>query len=289
MNKYNEHHLIFEKNGKIISILPAAITENENSKELYSPYGASYGSFVVPISINLNDSMSIVKCLIDYCKHINIKKIHLTPTPSIYFKESNNYLDFALIKNGFMYTKRELTSAILLNYENSFNRDAKRSVMKAKKLGVSVTETEDYSTFHEILLKNKIKFGVLPTHSLDDLLLLKKKIPLNIKLFLAHVEEKPIGGVLIFICNAKTILAFYISQLPEYKKYRANNLLIYEILKWGIREDFKYFDLGTSTVNMEIYWSLIQFKESLNSKGYFRDLLSIDLSTEKTRSISMKM
>ena len=149
--------------------------------------------------------------------------------------------------------------------------------MRAKKLGVFVTESDDIETFYEILLKNKSKFGVPPTHSLEDLQRLKNRNPQNFKLFLAHIDDEPIAGVLIFICNCKTILAFYISQLPEYKKYRANNLLIYEIMTWGIKNKFKYLDLGTSTVNMDPYWSLIQFKESLNSKGYFRDSLSIDL------------
>jgi hypothetical protein len=276
-DKYNEHHLIFEKKGRIISILPAAIIEKKRLRKLCSPYGASYGSFVVPTSINLKDSISIVKQLLDYCEQLDIESIHLTPPPSIYYKEYNNYLDFALIKNGFRYTKRELTSVIVMNYGdpiNSFNRDAKRSVMKSKNLGISVSATEDYSSFYEILLENKKKFEVLPTHSLEDLLRLKKIIPQNLKLFLAYIEEKPIAGVLIFICNSKTILAFYISQFLEYKKYRANNLLIYEIIKWGIYNNFEYFDLGTSTMIMEPHWSLIQFKESVNSKGYFRDSLS---------------
>jgi len=281
-DKFNENHLIFTKKGIIISILPAAIFyDNDGKKVLKSPYGASFGGFVTLTQITLKDSSAILDTFLEYLKHQEIEKVYLTNPPPIYCKIANNYLDFCLIKNNFLYTKRELTSVIPLHAIDEplyfIKKRARTSVRKAIKEGVSIAESDDYTAFYEILVESKKKFEDIPTHSLDDLLTLKKLIPKRIKLFTAFLDEKPIASAFLFICNEKAFLVFYICHLLNYEKYCPVNLLLYEVIKWGINQRFQYMDLGTSTVDMVPYWSLIDFKESFNSVGYFRDTLSINL------------
>lgn len=116
-----------------------------------------------------------------------------------------------------------------------------------------------------------MRHNVQPTHTLDELLLLKKIYPQRIKLFSATIDRKMIAGVVMFECNERVTLAFYISHNEEYQQYRAVNNLFYQIISWAIRNNYGYFDFGIFTVDMEPNWGLGRFKESFGAQGVFRD------------------
>ena len=49
-----------------------------------------------------------------------------------------------------------------------------------------------------------------------------------------------IAGVVNFICNNNTVLAFYICQNYKFQKFRPLNLLFTHIFKWAINKGFKH-------------------------------------------------
>ncbi|MCU7500357.1 MAG: GNAT family N-acetyltransferase, partial [Ignavibacteria bacterium] len=191
--------------------------------------------------------------------------------------------DFALVRNGFSYLKREVSSVVQLDTERdkliyTYRPEARTALKKAIKQGVEVVECERFEEYYEILKKNlKMRHGVTPTHTLDELLKLKYMFPKKIRLWGAFVGEKLIAGVCNFSVNPKVVLAFYISHDEEYQEYRAVNLLFYEIMKKYQDEGFKYLDFGIFTVNMEPNWGLGRFKENFGSRGIFRDYFYKDL------------
>ena len=107
---------------------------------------------------------------------------------------------------------------------------------------------------------------------------LKAHLPHEIQLFSAYLSGEQIAGVVLFLCNPRVILAFYISHREEFQKYRSVNLLFHEIMNWGQQRGFKYLDFGTFTLNMDPNWGLGKFKETFGAKGLFRDTFFRDLS-----------
>jgi len=192
-------------------------------------------------------------------------------------------LDFALIKQGFNYLKREVSSILFL--ENTIEQNFakfkpahQRAVRKATKAGINIKETEEFDEFYKILKNNlKIRHNVTPTHTLEELLRLKKLFPDEIKLFGAFLENKMIAGVVNFNCTPDVVLAFYISHDEDYQETRALNLLFYSIFKWAIDHNFKVFDFGIFTVNEEPNFGLARFKENFGASGIFRDTFEINL------------
>ncbi len=275
--RFDHHHLIFRKNGKVFALFPATLQQGL----LSSHSGASYGGFVVKGGLGIREALGLVQELLNYAQGQEIKRIKLTIPPIIYWNHPNNYLDFALIRNGFSYEKRELSSVIGLSYKSeeailsTFKNEARTAVRKAQKSGVQVAESDDLPTFYEILNRNlQLRHNVTPTHSLDELTLLKKLLPERIKLFSAFYQGKQVAGVVLFICNQKVVLAFYISHNQDYQNLRAVNLLFYECLRWAWKVGFQWLDLGTFTLNMEPNLGLGRFKENFGAQGYFRDTLS---------------
>ena len=116
-----------------------------------------------------------------------------------------------------------------------------------------------------------MRHNVNPTHTLDELLKLKKMFPAKIRLFGAFLDDKLIAGVCNFSANSNVVLAFYISHDEDYQKYRPVNLLFYEIMKRYKEENYRFLDFGIFTVNMEPNWGLGRFKENFGARGIFRD------------------
>jgi len=153
-----------------------------------------------------------------------------------------------------------------------FKNEARTAIRKSEKLGVKVLPSENFSDFYPILEENLWrKRKVKPTHSLEELKRLKALLPDKIKLFISFLGSKPIGGITLFVCNPRVVLAFYISHLPQYQSYRPVNLLFYEVIRWAFQSGYQYLDLGTFTLNMMVDWGLARFKENFGAKGFFRD------------------
>ncbi len=87
-----------------------------------------------------------------------------------------------------------------------------------------------------------------------------------------------IGGSLIFIGNDWTILDFYIAQNYDYQEYRPINLVLHEIISWGRKNGFSYFDIGvnqdTASSNpMDLNEPLVAFKYKMGAKCILRSTL----------------
>ena len=223
----------------------------------------------------------MVEQLVDYSKRENLDGIKLTQTPTIYSKRLSHYIDFALQKNGFLYSKREISSILFLEKSidenlSKFKSTHRTAVRKAEKSGVVVKETDDFISFYEILKKNlSIRHDVKPTHSLDELLHLKELFPDKINLFGAYIEEKMVAGVINFIATENVVLAFYISHNEDFQEVRPINLLFYKIFEWAIQKKYNVFDFGIFTVNEEPNMGLARFKENFGASGQFRDTMEI--------------
>jgi hypothetical protein len=281
--RFNDASFLILKDNKILALYTAAIVEREGRKVLASHPGASYGSFVYNSNLNFKEAHAMVDILQEYASTLKVNRIQLTPPPIIYQTKYSNYIDFALVRNGFSYLKRDVSSIVQLDFKkddllSTYRAEARTAVKKSIKQGIEIVECENFKEYYEILKKNlKLRHNVSPAHTLDELILLKKMFPAKIRLWGAFLKDKLIAGVCNFSSNPKVVLAFYISHDEDYQEYRAVNLLFYEIMKRYKEEGFRFLDFGIFTVNMEPNWGLGRFKENFGARGIFRDTLIKDI------------
>jgi hypothetical protein len=275
--RFKDSSLVIIKNKKIVALFPAVEVLREDKKTLWSHCGASYGGWIYENDLNFQEAFGCVESVLEFAKENNFERIQLTPPPIIYQTKYSNYIDFALVKNGFDYVKRDVSSIVQLDFTedellSTFRAEARTAVKKAIKQGVIIRECDEYENYYKILKKNlKLRHNVNPTHTLDELIYLKNIFPDEIRLYGAFVDDVLIAGVCNFSVNKNVVLAFYISHDEEYQEYRAVNLLFYEIMKSYKQKGFRYLDFGIFTVNMEPNWGLGRFKENFGARGIFRD------------------
>ncbi len=278
--KFTFNHLIFLEKGKIVAVLPGSILENGTVFE--SPIGASYGSIVVR-DIKFRKALEIVSALLEWGKKNGIKEFILTSAPMIYETYPNQNLDFAMLWKGFKYQLHYISSAIKLEKDRDiisrFSPTIRRNIRKTfRNPDIRVEINERYDEFYPILLKNKARHNVKPTHSYEDLLRLKELLPDRLKLFMVYYKDKPIGGSLMFYPNKNVALCFYNMLLYEYAQYKPIQRVMYEVVKDATENGYAYVDIGvsqdTSADNpMTPSISLIDFKERFDAKSIMRNTL----------------
>lgn len=272
--RFNWHHLVFLDKNEIIAALPGATM----GSTFESPIGASYGSFVTK-AIGFATALEIVDAFSDYCREHAFERALLTPPPFIYQTSISQHMDYALAYRGFSFDKHYISHSIRLDskdFLSTFQSTARRYIHKyLREQPLTVEINDDYEAFYPILVKNKARHGVKPTHTLDELLLLKKLLPENLILFLVYKGKKPIAGSVMFACNRQVALCFYNMLLYEYEEYNPIHIVMYEVVKWAIERGFSWIDIGVSQDTkaenpMTPAMNLIRFKEKFNAHGILR-------------------
>lgn len=112
-----------------------------------------------------------------------------------------------------------------------------------------------------------------PTHTLEELNILRDLMGQNsVRQFIAIDESEEVyAGMIMFHCNPRVTLAFYISHNEEHQAMRPVNLVYAEVISWARKMGYHYLDLGTYTLNMEVNYGLCRFKESFSARGQFRN------------------
>jgi lipid II:glycine glycyltransferase (peptidoglycan interpeptide bridge formation enzyme) len=231
--------------------------------------------------------MEIVSTLLDYSRANGIKELTLTAAPMIYETNQNQNLDFAMLWQGFHYSLHYISSAIKLDPSidilERFSPTIRRNVRKTfKDFKLHVEINDRYDEFYPILLENKARHNVKPTHSYEDLLRLKALLPDNLKLFMVYLGDKPIAGSLMFYANKNVAICFYNMLNYEYTEYKPIQRVMYEVVKHATDSGYKYVDIGvsqdTKAANpMTPSMSLIDFKEKFDAKTIMRNTLHIKL------------
>ena len=281
-DKFEDHSLYVMRNDKLFAVFPAIRQFRNETCVLNSHGGASYGGFVYPAQCNIRDAFLMIERLIEHAQTSKFDAIQITLPPIIYAKHLSHYIDFAMIKHGFSYAKREISSIVDLRnpqtIEKEFRPEARTALNKARKSGIVIKKTNDYAAYYDILQKNlRMRHGVKPTHTLDELKTLTGLYPSTIELWGAYLGDTMIAGVCTFAANEQVILAFYISHDEEFQEYRAVNLLFSTIMTESSQAGFSYLDFGIFTVNMDPNWGLGRFKENFGSRGVFRDTFLLTL------------
>lgn len=280
--KFQFNHLMFVENDRLVAVLPGSLKDGI----FESPIGASYGSIVIG-DYKFKYVMEIISSLLDFGKANNYKEIMLTAAPMIYETYQNQNLEFALLWQGFSYELHYISSAIKLDPDRDiiqrFQPTVRRNIRKTlKNPDIRVEINDRYDQFYPILLENKARHDVKPTHSYDDLLKLKQLLPNNLMLFMVYLKDKPIGGSLMFYPNKNVALCFYNMLLYDFADYKPIHRVMYEVVKYCTDAGFAYVDIGVSQDTkaenpMTPSMSLIDFKEKFDAKTIMRNTLHIKL------------
>ncbi|WP_421977758.1 hypothetical protein [Roseivirga seohaensis] len=271
--KEGENHLIWLKGEAIFAVMPLFVGYQDGIKIATSPYGASFGGPTYDSRLNLKYALEMVDTLIEYLMNQSVSKINLTLPPLYYSERSDQNIEFALLKAGFRICSTEVMSVVELKntveeiWTHNLSGRARTSIRKINS-EFEVFKDCDISDFYPILLEDKARHSnSVPTHTLEQLTLLKCTFPNKIYVDIAVHKEGGKAGICYFQPNKNVILTFYMAQDNLGKGLDGKSLLVYEGMKDAVSKGIRYFDFGSSTIGYNIQnIGVASFKESFGAK-----------------------
>jgi hypothetical protein len=267
--------LIFRKN-KLIALLPA----NVDGQILYSHQGLTYGGLILPKQIKFKEVIGIFRELLHTLKNYGIESLVLKRIPSIYseiFTEELEYLMFILKAE---LIKRDTISVLNLNNKLKVSKDRLEGYKRGKKYNLEIKEETNFELFwNQILVPNlRKKYNIAPVHSLNEIALLKKRFPKNIRQFNVYNKNEIVAGTTIFESK-------YVAHSQYISGNNSKNTIgsldfLHVYLTEVVFKDKSFFDFGTSNENngMNINEGLQYWKEGFGARTVVQNFYKIDVN-----------
>lgn len=273
-DRFKDHSLMFYHNGRLVALLPA----NELDGVLYSHGGLTFGGMITS-GMNMPLMLEIFRTLKKDCADQGFSKIIYKSIPFIYHSTPTDYDLFALFQNEAKLIGRNLSSCIYLSEKRKFDAKRKEAVTKAKRSGLEVKQSYDFKGFMKMVDQVVTeKHDAKPVHSSEEMDLLAKRFPNNIKLFCSYKDDVVLAGCLIY--ESKNVAhGQYAANSAEGRKLGAQDIIIdYLINDYYSKK--KYFDFGISTLNLgkDLNAGLISHKESFGASAIVYDFYELPLA-----------
>lgn len=281
------HHLVFkgsEKN-KVLAILNGCEQVKDGKKLYVSCNGVSFGGFMWREKLNVVDYIEAISSFKDYLTRNGFDGCIIRNQPALYQKNPNEEYDYAMLNSGFSISNNSITNIISLKefeFEKLTN-PKKRAIQKSEK-NIEIKMIEDninsdsLKDYYDVLYKNRQTKNVKPTHTLDELVYLKNKLPDKIILFSALINGETAGVCILFLVKKDVVLNFYLATDEIYKKERVADFILYKSIEWAKKSNFRLYDIGTSNIGDNFLEGLFEFKKKFMANGFLRKTFEFNIT-----------
>jgi hypothetical protein len=259
--------------GETVCVIPGGRKETKLGTFYASPVGASFGGFVFADDSDLASMGGAIDTFDRKLIEMGFDRVEMVLAPSCYSQAGHQALGFCLTSAGYNLVGREATMVVPLRSvsREKLNPVLARNLRKAERSGVSVGVGGNLSEFYRILERNLGLKGIGPTHTERELAAIFELLGDRLVLLEARAEGKVVGGCLIFLCNPRIGLAFYICDDPEERHLRVAESVLWAGVEHLREAGYSHFDLGTVSIEGKINAGLLRFKSKFSTRTYVRE------------------
>lgn len=275
-DRFTDASLTFCRRGRIVALMPG----NVEGEVFYTHRGLTYGGLVTDSRATAGAVVTMMRMLASRLRRAGIERMVYKPVPYIYHRipaQEDLYALFAM--GGATLSGRSISSAIDLSARLPLAESRRSGLRKAVRAGVEITESADFAAFWQILADNlRLRHGVSPVHSLEEISRLAAAWPDRIRLHAAMLGGRMLGATVVYD-TGRTVHTQYISASPEGKSLGALDLLLHTLITRAYAAK-AWFDFGGSTEQMgrRLNSGLIFQKEGFGARGVCYDTYEIDLT-----------
>jgi len=274
-DRFVDSSLMFYKDDALIAIFPAS----KHDEVLSSHGGLTYGGLLLSDKIRSEDVLAIVTSLAETSRVLGFKKIIYKAIPYVFYTHGAQEDLYSIVNllNANIY-RRDLSSVVYLNNRIKLSKGKRWLIARAKKLGLVVSGSTDWSSYHHLLSEVLKRHGASPVHSVAELEYLSKLFPENMQLKIIEKDGVLLAGAVLFKFKT-TIHTQYLATSEEGKEAGALDYLIETCMEESKNEGYQYFSFGISTEDQgkSLNPGLIAQKENFGARGLVLDFYHIDL------------
>ena len=273
-NRFEDHSLMIRDMNKIVALLPA----NKIEGAIHSHLGLSYGGFIVDSDMRAMLMLAVFEAVIAYFKKNNIKEFYYKSIPYIYHTQPAEEDLYALFRNRAVLYRRDIATVISCRNKNKYSKRPKCNIKKSKKENICVVESEHVHEFHRLLESVLARHKAKPVHTAEEIILLKKRFPENIKLHAIIENDDLIAGTIVFD-TGKVAHTQYLASSERGRAIGALDLIISTLIE-DVYKDRDYFSFGPSTEEQgqRLNEGLIRQKEGFGGRSIVHDFYKLNIA-----------
>jgi len=265
--KYKPLYFTLISNGELSDLIPVM----EIKSLLTGRRGVSlpFTDYCQPIISDKNHFKEIIDKLIKYGKEADWQYIELRGDES-YFQDT--------IHSSFYYGHTldlpQSEQELLSSFRSSTNRNIKKAIKEEVNVTLS-NSLESIKAFYCLNCITRKEHGLPPQpyfffKKIYEHIISRKKGFVA----LANYKNRHIAGAVYFHFGENAIYKYGASD-KSYQKLRANNLVMWEAIKWYAQNGFKHFSFGRTDLDHE---GLLQFKRGWGAKEETINYYKFDLT-----------
>lgn len=274
----------------LVAVFPA--NWDKDSRTVYSHQGLTYGGLVVLPEVTQKEVMDMMQAVLQYYRDMmQAERFVYKPIPYIYSSVPSGEDLYALFRAGAQLSRRLVSTCVSMRNPMKMMTLRVRQAKKAVEHGFYIdrmaegdtrTLQEYWTLLEEVLEKYH---NARPTHTLQEMAMLMKNFPRNIRLYIVRLEKRIMAGVVIFECR-KVAHVQYIASGEEGRQYGALDLLFRHLINERYKQ-FDYFDLGTSNEDGGRYLNegLIFQKEGFGGRAVCYDTYEISIDQDPSKPL----
>ena len=271
-DRLSDFSLMFYHKGRLAAVLPA----NRLGDRLYSHQGLSYGGLIMADGLKASTVCDFFTAMNDLLREEGITHVTYKPVPHIYCRYPSEEPLYALkLICQAQLTERDLASVVVRgDGALPMSELRRRGARKAERTGLTVRESDDLTTFWQLLEDNlAAKYHAHPVHTLEEITLLHSRFHDSIRLLSVYEQGQMTAGTVLYV-TPKVIKTQYISASPRGKATGALDLLFTQLIRDNNRPQ-PYLDMGTSALADseagELNPTLISQKEGFGARAVCYD------------------
>lgn len=278
-DRFKDSSFLVYDGNTLIGLIPLAATKEEAGTAISHP-GISYGGIIHTGSLLGQPMRDTFELLIPELASREFSSLKYRAIPHIYSSFPAQDDIYALHQLGAHVSRTDLSSTIATSFHRPFvSKYVKRLANFPIDFELRVG-FEEVNEFWEILSSNlAAKYDSLPTHSLDEMMLLHSFFKDEIQLYSVIQNETMLAGVLIY--RTKQVWHMqYIASSDEGRKVQALDWLIQRIIQEAKLNLIPFLDFGHSNERNGTYLnsSLYKFKSKFGGGGIVLLELNLDIS-----------
>ncbi len=262
-DRFFDHSLMIYEGDALLAVLPM----HQTDEAMVSHGGLTYGGIVSGSKMSASRMLRVFDALEDYLRVEGIGMMIYKPVPHIYHEQPAEEDLYALFTKGAELIQVDASATIALPRRLAFGKGKKDGLRKARKAGLEVRESMDWPKCWELLRQVlSERHNVEPTHSLEEIQLLARRFPEEIRLVVAYDGSEMISAIVIFDCGS-TIHTQYIASSEQGRLYGGVDLIVHTLLE-NDYADRQWFDFGisNSTQGIGLNNGLAQQKEMFGAR-----------------------
>ena len=257
----------------------AQVSFHVDNKRALTPVRAPFGSFLFSERLSPLVLYEFIQHCEEHLRKKGVKSVYITEPP-LYYRRSGELLHTILLNLDYRINKAELSSGIRvdsISFEEKIEAWEKRKLKQSKMKGLTckISPLSELENVYNFILRCRQQRGHSLSMTLEELTKTVTTFKKSFFLFVTYFGKELTAASIAIQVNPAILYNFYSGHLKKFDALSPAVLLTGAMYKFCGTHGIQLLDLGTSAVNGQPNFSLLDFKFRLGA------VPSIKLSFEK--------